>query len=530
MSLMISGIRLLFDAPPADALAQACHSIGVAPNLVQPSIYRVSLDARRGKISRVYTVQIDGVDSEDALVERLHNLQVRSRKTVQFSPKIGQTPCRARPVVVGFGPAGLFAGYLLAQYGYRPIIVERGDAMDARDAAVAQFHKTGMLDGESNIQFGEGGAGTYSDGKLTTRINDPLCDEVLRILVAHGAPQEILTQAKPHIGTDVLKHVVVAMRKRIVEMGGEVHFRSKMDGIFASAGKLTGVAVNGQRLDCQTAIFALGHSARDTVQMLDAQGLAVEPKSFSIGVRIEHAQAALDAALYGKYVGHPLLPPAEYNLSVREGDRACYSFCMCPGGHVVAAQTEPQTIVTNGMSYHARDGKNANAALAVSVDVADFADGTALGGMHLQQQIERRAYALTGSHQAPCQLVGDFLHKRTSTKFGTVQPTYPMGTSFQQLSDCLPDFITQHLAVGLANFARKNAAFGAMDAVLTAPETRTSSPVRMSRDRALQSTAIAGVLPCGEGAGYAGGIMSAAVDGMRAATIIMEQYQPIESM
>lgn len=530
MSILVSGIRLPFATPEKQAIAQACETIGVAPNAVQPSIYRQSLDARHGKITRVYTVQLDGLDNAAALADKLNLSSVKYKPTTVFAPSFGAKPCATRPVIVGMGPAGLFAGYILAKYGYQPVIFERGDVMETRDAAVDNFHKTRILDENSNIQFGEGGAGAYSDGKLTTRINDPLCEEILRILVAHGAPQEITSQAKPHIGTDILKNVVVSMRKEIIRMGGEVHFRSQLDGIHADSGKLHAISVNGQQIACQTAVLALGHSARDTVCTLYQQGVQLLPKAFSIGARIEHLQSELDIATYGKFSGHPALPPAEYNLSVREKGRACYTFCMCPGGHVVAAQSEAQTIVTNGMSYHARDGINANAAIAVSVEPTDFADGTPLGGIALQRQVEAKAYQLTEGYCAPAQKVGNFLRDEPTIRFSKVKPTYPMGTQFAMLRDCLPSYVVSHMQSGLAVFARKNRAFGALDAVLTAPETRTSSPVRMERDAGGMSTSIEGIMPCGEGAGYAGGIMSAAVDGLKVAQQIMETYKPLQDV
>ncbi|MDO4669544.1 MAG: hypothetical protein Q4A63_06975, partial [Butyricicoccus pullicaecorum] len=375
------------------------------------------------------------------------------------------------------------------------------------------------------IQFGEGGAGAYSDGKLTTRINDPLCDEILRIFTIHGAPEEIRRLAKPHIGTDILKDVVRRMRQQITEWGGEVHFRAPVTGIQTQQGKLCAVEVDGQPVSCERAIFALGHSARDTFFTLYEQGVFFEPKPFSVGARIEHLQTEIDRSRYGRYAGHKALPPAEYNLSHRENGRACYSFCMCPGGHVVAAQSEADTIVTNGMSYHARSACNANAAIAVSVDPKDYADGTPFGGIAFQRALEQAAYQKTGSYEAPCQLVGDFLDGTNSKRFGKVLPTYPMGTQFCDLNQLFPRFVSEQMQTGLAVFAKQLRVFGARDAVLTAPETRTSSPVRMTRGQDFFSRSVAGLIPSGEGAGYAGGIMSAAVDGMRAACRIMEEFK-----
>lgn len=528
MSILVSNIRLPFDEPEGAAIEQAKQICHVQSKTVTASVYRTSIDARRGKIDRVYSVLLDGIVEEEAFAAALQMPSVCYKQVGEFTPILGHKTLVHRPVVVGMGPAGLFAGYLLAKYGYQPMVLERGDAMEQRDAAVRAFWEQGQFDGESNIQFGEGGAGAYSDGKLTTRINDPLCDEILRIFTAHGAPEEIRRLAKPHIGTDILKDVVRRMREQIIEWGGEVHFRALVTGIQTQQGRLCAVDVDGQPVSCERAIFALGHSARDTFFTLYEQGVFFEPKPFSVGARIEHLQAAIDQSRYGRYAGHNALPPAEYNLSHRDNGRACYSFCMCPGGHVVAAQSEADTIVTNGMSYHARSGSNANAAIAVSVEPTDYADGTPFGGIAFQRALEQAAYQKTGGYEAPCQLVGDFLDGTASRRFGKVLPTYPMGTQFCDLNELFPRFVAKQMQTGLTVFARQLRAFGARDAVLTAPETRTSSPVRMTRGQDLFSRSVAGLIPCGEGAGYAGGIMSAAVDGMRAACRIMEEFKRLE--
>lgn len=310
---------------------------------------------------------------------------VRYKPNTKIVIPHGEKRLEHRPVVVGLGPAGLFAAYVLAKHGYRPLVLERGGDLDERDKVVDAFWKGGALDTDCNIQFGEGGAGAYSDGKLTTRIGDPLCDNVLEILAAHGAPADIVKKAKPHVGTDILKNVVREMRREIIKNGGEVRFRTPLTGVSVKNGALCAVQADGQDIACERAVLAIGHSARDTFAALHGNGVYFEPKAFSVGVRIEHLQTEIDRALYGKAAGHPMLPPAEYNLSRRADGRACYSFCMCPGGVVVAAQSEENTVVTNGMSYHARDGKNANAALAVSVDPKDYDDGTPFGGVALQR-------------------------------------------------------------------------------------------------------------------------------------------------
>lgn len=529
MSILVSNIRQPFDVPASQAFDQARRLCGL-DGQVQASLHKVSIDARHGRVSRVYTVQLDGVPDEQQLVERLHSPQVRRRTEQPLILTPGRETLSVRPAVIGLGPAGLFAAYALAACGYRPRVFERGGDLTARDAAVEAFRVGGALDLDSNIQFGEGGAGAYSDGKLTTRIHDPLCEAVLRLLLRFGAPPEIAHLAKPHIGTDRLKGVVRAMREEIVRLGGEVRFGCAVTGVRTQSGALYALQAGGEQIECTQAVLAIGHSARDTFHALWRDGVALEPKPFSVGVRIEHLQRDIDRALYGRAAGSAGLPPAEYALSYRDkqSGRACYSFCMCPGGYVVAAQSEPDTVVVNGMSLHARSGPNANAALAVSVSPADFADGTPFGGVALQRQIERAAFQAAGDYRAPCQTVSDFLSGRSSTGPGRVLPTYPRGVAYGRVDGCLPDFVGRSLADGLRCFGRKIRGFDGPDALLTAPETRTSSPVRIPRGQSLGSVAVDGLLPCGEGAGYAGGIMSAAVDGLRVARGLIERFAPLE--
>lgn len=526
MSLLISGIRLPFDAPEESAISHALSTCGLT-QVPDATIWRVSIDARHGKISRVYTVRLDGVADDEAFAEKLQMPLVRYQSNAPAPDAVlGVKKMLHRPVIAGLGPAGLFAAYTLAKHGYAPIVLERGADMDRRDKAVEAFWKDGRFSARANIQFGEGGAGAYSDGKLTTRIGDARCERVLQTLIAHGAPEDIGKQAKPHIGTDLLKGVVRRMREQITEWGGSVQFETGLTAVLQRDGTLCGIQTEAGEISAERLILAVGHSARDTFEMLHANGVFLEPKAFSVGARIEHLQSDIDRALYGAHAGHALLPPAEYTLSHRKNGRACYSFCMCPGGMVVAAQSEENSIVTNGMSYHARDGKNANAALAVSVLPDDFADGTPFGGVQLQRKIERAAYVCTGGYQAPCQTISDFLEDKKSTRVGSVSPTYPLGVKMGSISDCLPGYAVQLLRESLPVFGRKIRGFDKGDALLTAPETRTSSPVRITRGADLYSVSMAGVLPCGEGAGYAGGIMSAAVDGMRAAERVMEEFAP----
>ena len=527
MSLLVSNIRLPFDEPEAQAIAEARRLTGLVSDETQAVVSRVSIDARRGRIFRVYSVRLDAPVDEKAFAEHLQMPFVRYQDDARPAIPRGTKRLAHRPVVVGLGPAGLFAAYTLAKHGYAPLVLERGGDLDARDRAVKAFWSGGALDPDCNIQFGEGGAGAYSDGKLTTRIGDPLCSAVLDTLAAHGAPDDIVKKAKPHVGTDILKDVVRAMRRDIIANGGEVRFGTALTGVSVQNGALRAVRTADGETACERAVIAIGHSARDTFYALHENGVYFVPKAFSVGVRIEHLQSEIDRALYGKFAGHPLLAPAEYNLSRREGGRACYSFCMCPGGVVVAAQSEENSVVTNGMSYHARDGKNANAALAVSVDPADFDDGTPFGGVALQRRIERAAFAQTGSYCAPCQRVGDFLAGKPSRKPGVVQPTYPVGVQFGEAAASLPDFAQAMLRDSLPYFGRKIRGFDAADALLTGPETRTSSPVRMERGDDLFGLGCKGLIPCGEGAGYAGGILSAAVDGIRAAYRIMEEFAPV---
>lgn len=435
------------------------------------------------------------------------------------------------PVVVGAGPAGLMAALWLAKAGACPILLERGENVDARTAAVENFWRGGALQPQSNVQFGEGGAGAFSDGKLTTNTKDPRNRIVLRELAAAGAPPEILYLAKPHIGTDILRQVVKNLRRQIIALGGEVRFGHQLCGLRrTAAGGLLGAEVaaagGGYFLPAERLILAIGHSARDTFGLLAQMGLAMQPKPFAVGVRIEHLQADLNRAQYGDfahYVAAGALPPADYKLAVHLAERTVYSFCMCPGGQVVGAASEPGGVVTNGMSLHARAGENANAALLVNVGPADFPQGGAwppeLAGVALQRQLEQAAFQMAGADfRAPAQLVGDFLAGQVSRGFGRVQPSYRPGVQSADLAGLLPAFAVDALKAGLPQMAARLPLFADKEAALTAPETRSSSPVRLLRDpQSGQSLNCPGLFPCGEGAGYAGGIVSAAADGLRMA-------------
>ena len=430
-------------------------------------------------------------------------------------------------LVIGAGPAGLFAALRLIERGYRPIVLERGKRVAERKRDIAQINRNGAVDPDSNYAFGEGGAGTFSDGKLMTRINDGFCRVVLEEFVAHGAPKEILTAAKPHIGTDLLRKAVVAIRQEIVAMGGEVRFHTAAEDIITDNGKLFGIIANGEEIPCNCLILAPGNAARPLFTCCMERGIAIEAKPFSVGARIEHPQEAIDHAMYGDYAGHPKLGHAEYQLSERETDtgRAVYTFCMCPGGVVVPAASERETIVTNGMSYHSRDGKNANAALVVSVDHRDYGSNP-LDGVWFQQAIERRAYAAVGDYHAPAQTVGCFMQGCSGAEWGKVESTYAIGVKPCDFTKILPPFVTEQMKKGLAIFDRRIKGYAVSDAVLTAPETRTSSPVRILRGEDRQSISVEGIYPCGEGSGYAGGIMSSAVDGIHTAGAVIERFSP----
>ena len=522
-------IRDIALPPEHDAnqlIYEAAKLLRISPSKIRRlNLVRRSVDARKKPdVKIIYTVDVAVEGSEQKILKNsgCKRASIASQQYYKV-PKASVMP-KKRPVIVGFGPAGMFAALVLAMAGLRPLVLERGEDAASRHEKVERFFSTGQLDERSNVQFGEGGAGTFSDGKLNTGVNNPRIGWILEQFVAFGARENILYDAKPHVGTDVLLQVVQNLRRRIIELGGEVRFNTQVTGLRTEEGRLTGLETRGgEEIDCDRVILAIGHSARDTFEMLFDKGIPMEAKPFAMGVRIEHKQTDIDRAQYG---GADMpLPPADYKLVRHLDDGTVYTFCMCPGGVVVAAASEEGGTVTNGMSYADRDGENANAALLVTVNPAEFPYEGVLGGMKWQRDIERAAFRAGGnSYWAPAQRVGDFLAGRASIGPGKVLPTYCPGVTWCDLHAVLPEKITRCLAQALPELDRYLSGFADPDGVLTAPETRSSSPVRILRDDSKQS-ALKGLYPCGEGAGYAGGIMSAAIDGIQCAEAVMESYQ-----
>lgn len=492
----------------------AIKAYGISESKVKRwRIFKKSIDARnKADVHFVYTIDIDTDDIK--IVSRLTKVD-----EISF-PKIrNMRKSKYRPIIVGAGPAGLFAALILAQNGVKPIVLEQGKNVDERLKDIEEFKSTGKLNVLSNVQFGEGGAGTFSDGKLNTGISSPFCRKVLEEFVNFGAPEQILYLSKPHLGTDNLINIIKNMRNEIVRLGGEFYFNEKVTDFEFKENKLKAV-ICSRRIETDTVVLAIGHSSRDTFEKLYNLGFNMEAKAFSVGARVEHKQALINESQYGNQTKLKL-PAAEYKLVYHGKDRSLYTFCMCPGGVVVASSSEENTIVTNGMSYFARDGENANSALLVGVNPEDFEGDSPLRGMYFQKQLEEKAFSVgKGGYRAPAQNVVDFLERKCITKFEDVQPTYLPGVQMVDLHEVLPKFVTDTMEEGIKYFDTKIKGF-ASSGVLTGVETRSSSPVRILRDDSLQSN-IRGVYPCGEGAGYAGGIMSAAVDGIKCAIKILE--------
>ena len=519
--ILIRSLRLDVGEELSALKGKAARVLGCKPGEIRElKLVKRSLDARKkNDIHYVCAVAV-AVPDEGRWLRR-------PRKDIAaYKPPVYEIPqvtSDERPVVVGFGPAGMFAALVLARAGARPIVLERGQAVEQRTAAVEALRQGGPLDPESNVQFGEGGAGTFSDGKLNTGTHDKRMGWVLQEFYKHGAPESVTYDAKPHVGTDILVDVVRSIRQEVIALGGEVRFGARFERLVIENGAVAAVEytkAGEKRLQsCRHVILALGHSARDSFEHLLEQGVNMERKPFSMGVRIEHLQKDIDQAQYGRERGG--LPPADYSLNVHLPDgSSAYTFCMCPGGQVFAAASEEGGVVTNGMSYSRRDGDNANAALLVTLHTEDFPGEGVLAGMYWQRAIERRAYEVTGSYRAPAQLVGDFLAKRPSTGPGRVLPSYAPGVCWGDLRQVLPEKISTVLSAALPELGKKLRGFDDAEAVLTGPETRSSSPVRILRGSDLQGS-YRGLYPCGEGAGYAGGITSAAVDGLRCAEAVL---------
>ena len=507
--------------------ARAAAALRVPEREVQRlEVFRRAVDARDG-VRFVYTVRLS-VPNEERVLSRCKNKKVSPVRDTPYQLPAPVTPPDMPPVIVGAGPAGLFCALALARCGLPPILLERGWGTERRKEDVERFWSTGCLDGDSNVQFGEGGAGAFSDGKLNTGTRGPSHRFILETFVRHGAPESILSDAKPHIGTDYLHRVLPSMRRELLELGCDIRFGHRLAGIEQRDGRLAALRVESgdgaYRLPAEAVVLALGNSARDTFEMLRAAGVVMEPKPLAVGVRIEHRQADIDFAQYKALAGHPRLPASSYKLSCHLGNgRGVFSFCVCPGGTVVAAASEQGRVVTNGMSRYARDGENCNGGLLVSVTPADFPDGGPLAGIAFQRGLEDAAYAAGGGgFIAPAQRVEDFLLRRPSTGPGVVRPTYRPGVRWMNLWDVLPGFLCEALAEALPVLDRKVHGYAAPDAVLTAVETRSSCPLRIVRGEDGQAS-LKGLWPCGEGAGYAGGIMSAAADGLKTARHIIQR-------
>lgn len=527
--IRINEIRLELDDGEELLCQKAAKILKINPKYIKElTIFKKSVDARKKEdIHFSYSVDCEITLDESQIASKCKSKKVSLVKPYLYEMPQNKRTSQLRPIIVGFGPAGMLAGLILAEAGLRPLIFERGKAIEKRQKDVDKFWKERILNEESNVQFGEGGAGTFSDGKLTTGIKSPFIRKVLLELYEAGAPEEILYSSKPHIGTDRLAKVVKNIRRKIESLGGEVRTECRVEKLIVYNKFVQGVTYskNGEAFDLEadSVIMAIGHSARDTVEMLYGLGVEIIQKPFSVGARIEHPQSLINKAQYGRFAGHPKLGAADYKLACHGlHERGAYTFCMCPGGTVVAAASEKGGVIVNGMSTLARDGKNANSALLVGIEPKDFPSEHPLAGIYYQRDIERRAFLLGGGdYRAPAQLVGDFLAGKASKALGNVEPTCPTGVTLTDISECLPEKVAGTMKSAIVEMDKKLSGFNLYDAVLTAPETRSSSSVRILRDEFCQCN-VRGVYPCGEGAGYAGGIISAAVDGIRCAHAVLE--------
>ena len=529
--IRLTELRLPIDHAPEDLEAAICKKLAIlAKDLIRYEVFKRSYDARKSNIlSFIYTLDLSVKDEEAVLKRLAHDPHIRLSPDTRyhfvahFDSHI-KPQSALRPVVIGFGPCGIFAALTLAQMGLKPIVLERGKPVRERTQDTWGLWRKKILNPESNVQFGEGGAGTFSDGKLWSQVKDPKFHgrKVLQEFVKAGAPEEILYVSKPHIGTFRLVGVVEKMRKEIIELGGEVRFGQKVTGFEISNHALQGIHLeSGDFLEADHVVLALGHSARDTFATLHDAGVYMEAKPFSVGFRIEHPQSLIDRTRLGPHAGNPLIGAADYKLVHHaKNGRSVYSFCMCPGGTVVAATSESNRVVTNGMSQYSRNERNANAGIVVGITPDDFPGGP-LAGIEFQRQIESKAFTLGGSnYEAPGQLVGDFLQGKTSTEFGSVIPSYKPGVHLTDLAESLPAYAIEAIREAIPAFEKKIKGFSMHDAVLTGVETRTSSPLQIKRGPNYQSINTQGLYPAGEGAGYAGGIMSAGIDGIKVAEAI----------
>jgi uncharacterized FAD-dependent dehydrogenase len=524
--IRISELKLKPEEDLSRLKMKAAHLLRVSPEEISGfRILRRSLDARKKpELFYVYTVGVELKAGKGSPAIGRHNNIMSTKMPEYVFPVPGKETLHHRPAVIGSGPAGLFCAYLLARNGYEPIILERGDPADIRTKKTEAFWKGGLLDPDSNVQFGEGGAGTFSDGKLNTSVKDSMnrASFIFDTFIRHGAPEEIAYDQKPHLGTDILTGILLSMRKEIEACGGKYYFRHQVTGIRTLNGKLTGLEINhGEVMDTDIAVLAPGHSARDTIRMLRESSLKMEPKAFAVGLRVEHPQRMIDLSQYGRDRGN-ILPPAAYKLTHQlDSGRGVYSFCMCPGGYVVNASSEPGMLCVNGMSYQKRGSKNANSAVAVTISPSDFlpfADEEypeELSGIAFQRKLEKQAFAEAGG-RIPVQLLADFRAGRRSTSFGEFLPCMKGEYDFGRVDRILPEEVSASILLGMDAFGRKIRGYDRPDAILSGVESRTSSPVRIVRNEAMESS-IQGLIPAGEGAGYAGGIMSAAMDGMKAA-------------
>jgi len=506
--MILTDIKLDIHACSDALLNEITKTAGFVP--FDYKIRRKAIDARHGKVNFVYTVEI---------------LKNENEKFEEFAPEISKISPKKRPIIVGAGPSGLFCAYVLAKAGAAPIVIERGKPVDLRKADLDNFINFGVLNTESNVQFGEGGAGTFSDGKLMSGIKDPLMRYMTEIFIMCGAKKQIEYEAKPHIGTDALVKIVKNLRLEIERLGGEVIFESKLTDIKLKNNNIVSITAD-KEYETDDLILAIGHSARDTFSMLLRKGINIETKPFSVGMRIEHRQEDINCARYGVNADTDILGAADYKLSYHTSqNRGVYTFCMCPGGYVVASSSDDGGIVTNGMSYSDRGGTNANSALLVGVTPDDFNSNHPLSGFDFQRDIEEKAFVMGGgNYYAPCQLLGDYINNSVSTNFYDVKPTYKPGIEFCDLNKLFPEYVNNAIKEAIPVFDKKIKGFGSKTAVLTAPETRSSSPVKIPRDDNFMCN-ISGIFPIGEGAGYAGGITSSAVDGIRCALKIINKYK-----